>query len=187
MMTEDLVRASVAWIEGAKKNKKERKRQEADARLIELLLPGRFDLGVTRGLWLPGALRCALLDGREPVAAESHPGRLAELHGLLTGRLPEEHPLRTHVPLAAAGPPMWVLGLGAGSARAAGRLGGMRLERGPAAQRVGLSSHRPRRSNRRKFFLPMRRTNCYLLRTRPPLTRDQNIFGFQHTSIITGI
>lgn len=57
------------------------------------------------------------------MAAESHPERLAELHGLLTGRLPEEHPLRAHVPLAAAGPPMWVLGLGAGSARAAGRLG----------------------------------------------------------------
>src|SRR6202000_1063908 len=34
-----------------------------DARLIEFMLPGRFDLGVTRGLALHHKLRDALVDG----------------------------------------------------------------------------------------------------------------------------
>src|ERR1700704_1405344 len=35
-----------------------------DARLIELMVPGRFDFGVTRGLPLAPELRDAMLDGR---------------------------------------------------------------------------------------------------------------------------
>jgi luciferase family oxidoreductase group 1 len=92
-----------------------------DARLIEYMLPGRFDLGVTRGLKLAPAFRQALLDGRtdEP---RPYDEKLAELHGLLTGRLAPGHPLAGQK-LLDTGPPMWVLGTSARSARWAARHG----------------------------------------------------------------
>ncbi len=93
-----------------------------DARLIEFMLPGRFDLGVTRGLPLAPELRNAMLDGRPTDTLRSHAEKLADLHGFLTGRLPAGHPLAQKLPLEP-GPPMWVLGTGAEAARWAGRHG----------------------------------------------------------------
>jgi luciferase family oxidoreductase group 1 len=95
-----------------------------DARLIEFLVPGRFDLGVTRGLnnQLPWQQE-ALLDGRPAPASESFETRLRELHGLVTRRLPVEHPLHGMPLLLGQGPPLWVLGLSQSSARLAGQLG----------------------------------------------------------------
>ena len=93
-----------------------------DARLIELMLPGRFDLGVTRGLTLSPELRDAMLGGRPADALRSYYEKLADLHGFLTGRLPAGHPLAPKLPLEP-GPPMWVLGTGAEAARWAGRHG----------------------------------------------------------------
>ncbi|MFY9823190.1 MAG: LLM class flavin-dependent oxidoreductase [Thermoanaerobaculia bacterium] len=90
-----------------------------DARLIEFMLPERFDLGVTRGLRLDPELREAMLDGRPADTARNHYEKLADLHGFLTGRLPAGHPLAQKLFLDP-GPPMWVLGTGAESARWAG-------------------------------------------------------------------
>jgi luciferase family oxidoreductase group 1 len=94
-----------------------------DARLIELVLPGRFDLGVTRGLTLRPELSAALLDGCVVDRRDQHPARLAELHGFLTGRLPAGHPLYGQDLHLEAGPPMWVLGVSEDAARWAGRHG----------------------------------------------------------------
>ncbi|HEX4962339.1 MAG TPA: LLM class flavin-dependent oxidoreductase [Thermoanaerobaculia bacterium] len=93
-----------------------------DARLIEHLLPGRFDLGVTRGLKLRPELREALLDGRPAATLRGYSEKLEELHGFVTGRLPAGHPLAEKL-LLETGPPMWVLGTGLESARWAGAHG----------------------------------------------------------------
>jgi luciferase family oxidoreductase group 1 len=92
-----------------------------DARLIEFMIPGRFDFGVTRGLMAPGGVARAILDGR-PESADHYHERLAMLHALVTGRsLPAA--LGDCEPYLEAGPPMWVLGLSPASAALAGRLG----------------------------------------------------------------
>jgi luciferase family oxidoreductase group 1 len=93
-----------------------------DACLIEFLLPGRFDLGVTRGLPLDPGIRDAILDGRPPGTLRPYDEKLTELHGLLTARLSPEHPLAGHKTLEA-GPPLWVLGTSLETARWAGRQG----------------------------------------------------------------
>jgi luciferase family oxidoreductase group 1 len=90
-----------------------------DARLIEFMLPERFDFGVTRGLRLAPELREAMLDGRPADTLRNHYEKLADLHGFLTGRLPAGHPLAQTLSLDP-GPPMWVLGTGAEAARWAG-------------------------------------------------------------------
>jgi luciferase family oxidoreductase group 1 len=87
-----------------------------DACLVEYMLPGRFDLGVTRGMKLTPGVRQGMLDGRPPETLRPYDEKLAELHGLLTGRLSAEHPL-AGARLLEAGPPMWVLGSSAHSAR----------------------------------------------------------------------
>lgn len=94
-----------------------------DARLIESLIPGRFDLGVTRGLALSPELRDAVLDGRPPDTLRSHEEKLADLHGFLTGRLPAGHPLAGRPLPMEPGPPLWVLGTNLETARWAGRHG----------------------------------------------------------------
>ena len=93
-----------------------------DARLIELMVPERFDLGVTRGLRLPPELREAILDGRPAETLRNHTEKLADLHGFVTGRLPAGHPLAGRLFLEP-GPPMWVLGTGDETARWAGAHG----------------------------------------------------------------
>jgi luciferase family oxidoreductase group 1 len=90
-----------------------------DARLIEFMVPGRFDCGVTRGLKLKPELREAVLDGRPAETLRNHTEKLADLHGFLTGRLPAGHPLAETL-LLEPGPPMWVLGTGEEAARWAG-------------------------------------------------------------------
>ncbi|HEV7787268.1 MAG TPA: LLM class flavin-dependent oxidoreductase [Thermoanaerobaculia bacterium] len=90
-----------------------------DARLIEYMLPERFDLGVTRGLRLDPDLREAILDGRPAETLRNHTEKLTDLHHYLTGRLPAGHPLAQKLFLNP-GPPMWVLGTGAEAAGWAG-------------------------------------------------------------------
>jgi alkanesulfonate monooxygenase SsuD/methylene tetrahydromethanopterin reductase-like flavin-dependent oxidoreductase (luciferase family) len=96
-----------------------------DARLIEFMLPGSFDLGVTRGLPLDPRRLAALL-GRKDVDPEELPDhleRLSELHGLVTGRLAKDHPLAEGPLSFEAGPPMWVLGASLATASWAARNG----------------------------------------------------------------
>jgi luciferase family oxidoreductase group 1 len=95
-----------------------------DARLIEFLLPGRFDLGVARGLQaLDPALHRALADGRPDESPDGFGARLLELHGWVTGRFPAEHPLHGAMANVDPGPPIWVLGRKPGSAELAARCG----------------------------------------------------------------
>lgn len=94
-----------------------------DARLIEYMLPGRFDLGVTRGMMLPAEVRDGMLDGRPPETLRPYDEKLSELHGLLTGKLSPAHPLAAQKFLGESGPPLWVLGTSARTARWAGRHG----------------------------------------------------------------
>jgi luciferase family oxidoreductase group 1 len=98
-------------------------RVAADARLIEYMLPGRFDLGVTRGLPVDPKVLDALLDGRPAGTLRDHYEKLEDLHAYLTGRLPAEHPLHGRRLPLEPGPPLWVLGLSAETARWAGRHG----------------------------------------------------------------
>lgn len=92
-----------------------------DARLIEFMLPGRFDLGVTRGLPLDPIRLKALLNGQPDDL--DHFEKLTELHDLLTGRLAENHPLHSRTLPLESGPPMWVLGGSLNSARWAAQNG----------------------------------------------------------------
>jgi alkanesulfonate monooxygenase SsuD/methylene tetrahydromethanopterin reductase-like flavin-dependent oxidoreductase (luciferase family) len=63
-----------------------------------------------------------MLDGQPPETLRPYDEKLAELHGLLTGRLSPSHPLASQHYLES-GPPMWVLGTSAQSARWAARHG----------------------------------------------------------------
>lgn len=94
-----------------------------DARLIEFMMPGRFDLGVTQGLMASGPVTEALLEGRDPRAGWAYADKVRALHGLVTGRLEPQHPLAATPPYLESGPPLWILGLSQRSAGLAGRLG----------------------------------------------------------------
>lgn len=94
-----------------------------DARLIEFMLPGRFDLGVTRGLLEPGLISSVLLDGGSVPPDNAYRQRVLDLHALVTGRIGTGHPF-SGMPLSLEkGPPLWVLGLSRESARMAAGLG----------------------------------------------------------------
>jgi luciferase family oxidoreductase group 1 len=94
-----------------------------DARLVEFMIPGRFDLGVTRGLLEAGPVASELLDGRASLSASGYADKVRMLHGLVTGRLAAAHPLAGTAPYLEEGPPLWILGLSVESARLAGSLG----------------------------------------------------------------
>ena len=94
--------------------------------------------------------------------------RIALLVLVEAGRLADEHQVGVRVADAVddLGAP-----LRQPAARAGGGLGGVRLERGPAAQGVGLSSHRPRRSNRRRRRHAGRSRTARRCQAREPRTR----------------
>jgi luciferase family oxidoreductase group 1 len=94
-----------------------------DARLIEFMMPGRFDLGVTRGLLDEGPTADALLEGRPPLSGSEYVEKVRTLHGLLTGRFDPGNPLSPTRPYLEEGPPLWILGLSENSARLAASLG----------------------------------------------------------------
>jgi luciferase family oxidoreductase group 1 len=94
-----------------------------DARLIEFMMPGRFDLGITRGLQEAGPVAAELLDGRVPLSGGGYAGKVRALQGLVTGRIDAGHPLAGTAPYLEDGPPLWLLGLSLESARLAGSLG----------------------------------------------------------------
>ena len=94
-----------------------------DARMIEFLLPDRFDLGVTRGLLHEGPLLEAILDGHSSQSLRGYREKFADLHGYVTGRLPAGHPLVDTRLYLESGPPLWLLGIGIESARLAAEYG----------------------------------------------------------------
>jgi luciferase family oxidoreductase group 1 len=94
-----------------------------DARLSHYLFPDRLDLGVARGLGYQQALLAALAGAEGGGPTDSFAARATALHQYVTGRLPSGHPL-AGVPLyLEPGPPVWILGTSAASARLAGALG----------------------------------------------------------------
>lgn len=122
-----------------------------DARLIEFMMPGRFDLGVTRGLRVTELMAKALLEGRTQGSAPEYAEKVRTLHGLVTGRRSPEDPLVAIEPYLENGPPLWVLGLSEDSARLAASLGvgfcysihhGSR-ENGPGVMRLYRESFMP--------------------------------------------
>jgi luciferase family oxidoreductase group 1 len=94
-----------------------------DARLVDFMMPGRLDLGVTRGLMAPGPVSDALLEGRSIAATPDYVEKVRTLHGALTGRFDRQHPMSEIKPYLESSPPLWVLGLSPSSARLAGALG----------------------------------------------------------------
>jgi len=94
-----------------------------DARLACYLFPDRLDLGVTKGLrYEPEALQQAL-GGDAEFKVHSYEEQMTALHQHLTGRLPDGHPLAGLPPYLEEGPPLWILGGSAATARLAARLG----------------------------------------------------------------
>lgn len=123
-----------------------------DARLIEYMLPDRFDLGVTRGLLPDGPVSRALLEGRDSGSGAAYAEKIRMLHGLVTGRIDPGHPLAAMRSYLDGGPPLWLLGLSPASAQLAGQLGlgfcfsvhhGSREIDGPGVMRHYLDSFIP--------------------------------------------
>jgi luciferase family oxidoreductase group 1 len=95
-----------------------------DARLLEEVFPRRIDLGAVRGLAITGPEGESLRDGRPPGGNRSFEEKEVELHGLLRGRLPADHPLRAaHFGSTTACPELWVLGAKPEAADRARKLG----------------------------------------------------------------
>ncbi len=95
-------------------------------RMLQHAFDGRVDLGVARSPAAVGTEQ--LLDGRpHEYTTDQHADKVAELQRLLTGRLPEDHPLygrRIDPPLTRKGPPpIWVMSTSASGARTAATLG----------------------------------------------------------------
>lgn len=129
-----------------------------DFRMLALLFPGRIDLGICRAGAAGRSIETALLDGRP---ATPFPARVSELHGLLTARLPSEHPytgVPVRPPVAPGGlPEFWLLGASAASVTLAAELGvgfcfsehlasmdaSFDLATGPAAARAYRAAFRP--------------------------------------------
>ena len=123
-----------------------------DARLVEYMLPDRFDLGVTRGLLADGPMSQALLDGRDLMAGPSYADKIRLLQGLVSGRIDPGHPLAAMRSYLDGGPPLWLLGISPASAQLAGQLGlgfcfsvhhGSREIDGPAVMRCYRDSFVP--------------------------------------------
>jgi luciferase family oxidoreductase group 1 len=94
-------------------------------RMLELLYPGRIDLGVGRA---PGSDRrtaAALAHGPGGLDIEHFPEQLAELYAFLTDGFPPDHPFRgiRAMPDVAGAPEPWLLGSTTAGAGYAAQLG----------------------------------------------------------------
>lgn len=96
-----------------------------DARLVSYLYGDRFDLGVTRGLaFAKPSLVPFVVDGRDlETLKATFDQRICQLHAFLTGRANDVVPEVDHLYLETPPPPLWLLGMSAGSGRVAARLG----------------------------------------------------------------
>lgn len=94
-------------------------------RMLEVLHPGRIDLGVGRAPGADPLTTFALKSGDRDPAADEFPNQLAELVGFLHGTIPDSHPYsRIRVMPDSGGPPqLWLLGSGGSSADFAAQFG----------------------------------------------------------------
>ncbi len=94
-------------------------------RMLELLFPGRIDLGLGRAPGGDQRTAAALAYPRSPIDVRAYPEQVDDLIGFLGDTLPAEHPFRElHPgPRAAGMPEVWLLGSGIDSAHLAAQRG----------------------------------------------------------------
>lgn len=93
-----------------------------DFRLLELVFPGRVDLGVASGLPAQPYLD-ALADGRTSIGGEEYLGKVEELAAFTRGQEVHDIDPKSVGPYSGRECPLWLCGLSIGSAKFAGRLG----------------------------------------------------------------
>ena len=93
--------------------------------MLEVLHPGRIDLGIGRAPGADPLATFALKSGNRDPAADEFPNQLVELVGFLQGTIPDSHPYaRIKVMPDSGDPPqIWLLGSGGSSAHYAAQFG----------------------------------------------------------------
>jgi luciferase family oxidoreductase group 1 len=86
-------------------------------RMLELLFPGRIDLGVGRAPGGDHLATHALQYGRGEVGIQNFPRQVEDLVGWVSDTIPDEHPFRRvrAMPRAPTTPEIWLLGSGGSS------------------------------------------------------------------------
>lgn len=94
-------------------------------RMLEVLYPGRIDLGLGRAPGGDGQATAALAYPRQPINSDLYPRQVFDLMGYLNNDLPPQHPFHgiRLVPEDGGVPQFWMLGSSGGSAEVAGQLG----------------------------------------------------------------
>ena len=94
-------------------------------RMLELLFPGRIDLGIGRAPGSDGRTARTLRQVPEPAGAEFFPEQIAELIGFLGDGLPAGHPAHgvQAMPEVPGAPELWLLGSSDQSAMVAAHFG----------------------------------------------------------------
>lgn len=94
-------------------------------RMLELLFPGRIDLGLGRAPGGDQRTAAALAHPRSPIDVRAYPEQVNDLIGFLGDRLPPDHPFASlrPGPRAEGMPEVWLLGSGVDSARLAAERG----------------------------------------------------------------
>jgi luciferase family oxidoreductase group 1 len=94
-------------------------------RMLEVLYPGRIDLGLGRAPGGDGMATAALAYPRQPINPDLYPRQVFDLMGYLNNDLPDQHPFHgiRLVPEGGGVPQFWMLGSSGGSAEVAGQLG----------------------------------------------------------------
>ena len=94
-------------------------------RMLELLFPGRIDLGIGRAPGSDGRTARTLRQVPEPAGAEFFPEQIAELQGFLGDGLPAGHPAHgvRAMPEVPGAPELWLLGSSDQSAMMAAHFG----------------------------------------------------------------
>jgi luciferase family oxidoreductase group 1 len=86
-------------------------------RMLELLFPGRIDLGIGRAPGGDHLASRALQYGRGEIGIDRFPQQVADLVGWVADTIPDEHPFRRvrAMPRAPTAPEVWLLGSGGSS------------------------------------------------------------------------
>src|SRR5436309_3017513 len=94
-------------------------------RMLELLYPGRIDLGIGRAPGSDPLTARALAHGPGALGIEHFPAQIADLIGFLHDRLPPGHPFAgvRAMPVGPSAPELWLLGSSGDSAAYAAHLG----------------------------------------------------------------
>ena len=94
-------------------------------KMLEVLHPGRIDLGVGRAPGSDTLTARALAHGPGQLGIEHYPDQLLDLYGYLTDDMPPDHPFHgiIAIPSTETTPELWLLGSSGASAQYAAELG----------------------------------------------------------------